>query len=380
MVSEIARIQFLDYDIVCSVLKDTAVNNENQVTIDFEHKDGALLNEHCRFYDKRIGQSVTLSGRQIVKHMMSNINECVTGEYRHDGASIVYGDTDSCYFTAWPMVKDEVQDGTMKWNKEIAIELYDNIAEQANQSFPAFMERAFHCPRKNGEIIKAGRELVADRTLFITKKRYAVNIYDKEGKRLDKNGSTGEIKAMGLDLKRADTPKYIQEFLLNVLTMVLAGTGREEVVETIKTFKTALSNQPSWSKGSPKSVNNLTMYGDKEANSKTGKANMPGHVRAALNWNFLRRMNGDNYSQKIVDGMKIVICKLKSNPMGFTSVAYPTDELRLPTWFCELPFDDMLMETTLVDDKIQNLLGVLDWDLIGDTNTNTTFGDLFSFS
>jgi hypothetical protein len=91
-------------------------------------------------------------------------------------------------------------------------------------------------------------------------------------------------------------------------------------------------------------------------------------------------LNGDNYSQKIVDGMKIVICKLKSNPMGFTSVAYPTDELRLPKWFCELPFDDMLMETTLVDDKIQNLLGVLDWDLIGDTNTNTTFGDLFSFS
>ena len=27
---------------------------------------GALLNEHCRFYDKRIGQSVTLCGRQIV--------------------------------------------------------------------------------------------------------------------------------------------------------------------------------------------------------------------------------------------------------------------------------------------------------------------------
>lgn len=93
MVSEIARIQFLDYDIVCSVLKDTAVNNGNQVTIDFEHKDGALLNEHCRFYDKRIGQSVTLSGRQIVKHMMSNINECITGEYRHDGDSIVYGDS-----------------------------------------------------------------------------------------------------------------------------------------------------------------------------------------------------------------------------------------------------------------------------------------------
>jgi DNA polymerase elongation subunit (family B) len=51
------------------------------------------LNEHCRFYDKRIGQSVTLSGRQIVKHMMSTINETIAGEYAHDGNAIVYGDS-----------------------------------------------------------------------------------------------------------------------------------------------------------------------------------------------------------------------------------------------------------------------------------------------
>ena len=42
---------------------------------------GALLNEHCRFYDKRLGQSVTLTGRQIVKHMSAYINEVVTGKY-----------------------------------------------------------------------------------------------------------------------------------------------------------------------------------------------------------------------------------------------------------------------------------------------------------
>ncbi len=54
---------------------------------------GALLNEHCRFYDKRIGQSVTLTGRQITKHMMSKINEVITEEYCHDGTAIVYGDS-----------------------------------------------------------------------------------------------------------------------------------------------------------------------------------------------------------------------------------------------------------------------------------------------
>ena len=340
---------------------------------------GALLNEHCRFYDKRIGQSVTLSGRQIVKHMMSYTNEIITGNYDHNGESIVYGDTDSCYFSAYSTVKDEVLKGNVEWNKDSVVVLYDNIADQVNESFPSFMETAFHCPRNKGSIIKAGRELVADRGIFITKKRYALNIYDKEGKRQDVNGKMGKIKAMGLDLKRADTPKYVQEFLMNVLEMALAGKSREEIIETIKTFKIELSNKDSWTKGSPKSVNKLTHYGDLEKNSKTGRANMPGHVRAALNWNYLRKANGDNYSMKIVDGMKVVICKLKQNPLNFTSIAYPTDELRLPEWFCQLPFDDSEMERTLVDEKIENLLGVLEWDLRSNTDTNSTFDDLFSF-
>jgi DNA polymerase elongation subunit (family B) len=340
---------------------------------------GALLNEHCRFYDKRIGQSVTLSGRQITKHMMSQINEIITEKYEHDGDSIVYGDTDSCYFSAYPILKEQIDNGELTWDKDSCIALYDQIAEITNDSFPAFMEKAFHCPRKNGEVIKAGRELIGDRTLFITKKRYAINIYDLEGKRQDLDGKTGKIKAMGLDLKRADTPKYVQAFLMEVLTMVLGGTPRDEVIAKIREFKSWLGDQDSWTKGSPRSVNKLTYYGELEKRSKTGKANMPGHVRAALNYNYLRKMNGDNYSQRITDGMKVIVCKLKDNALGFTSVAYPTDELRLPQWFCDLPFDDLEMERTLVDEKIDNLLGVLNWDIRSNTNVNSTFDDLFSF-
>jgi DNA polymerase elongation subunit (family B) len=338
---------------------------------------GALLNEHCRFYDKRIGQSVTLSGRQIVRHMMSTINESVTGDYNYEGPAIVYGDTDSCYFTAYPILKPQIESGELTWDKETCIGLYDGIADQANESFPAFMERAFHAPRKNGEIIKAGRELIGDRSIFITKKRYAINIFDKEGKRKDKDGALGDIKAMGLDLKRADTPKYVQEFLMDVLEMVLQrGKNRDDVIERVKEFKRVMVAQDSWTKGSPKSVNNLTKH--TQIFDKTGKCGV-GHARAAINWNYLRRMNGDNYSQQIVDGMKIIVCKLKSNPLGFNSIAYPVDELRLPTWFKELPFDDGAMESTLVDEKIDNLLGVLNWDIKSNIDVKSTFDDLFSF-
>ena len=338
---------------------------------------GALLNEHCRFYDKRIGQSVTLSGRQIVRHMMSQINETVEGKYTHEGNAIVYGDTDSCYFSAYTTLKPQIDSGELEWNKDVCIGLYDSIADEANNSFPAFMEKAFHTPRKNGEIIKAGRELIGDRSIFITKKRYAINIFDKEGKRKDKDGALGDIKAMGLDLKRADTPKYVQQFLMDVLEMVLQrGKDREDVIERIREFKRVMGSQESWTKGSPKSVNNLTKH--TQAFEKTGTCKV-GHARAAINWNYLRRVHGDNYSMQIIDGMKIVVCKLKPNALGFNSVAYPVDELRLPEWFKELPFDDAEMEKTLVDEKIDNLLGVLDWDIKTNIDVKSTFTDLFSF-
>ena len=96
--------------------------------------------------------------------------------------------------------------------------------------------------------------------------------------------------------------------------------------------------QDSWTKGSPKGVNKLTHYTQLEKKSKTGRHNMPGHVRAAMNWNTLKRVHGDNYSMEIMDGFKVVVCKLKPNAMGYTSIAYPTDQLRLPEWFRELAF------------------------------------------
>ena len=338
---------------------------------------GAILNPGCRFFDKRIGQSTTLTGRSIAKHMDAYINECITGEYDHVGEAVIYGDTDSCYFSAWPVLKKEVEEGRMAWSKEVCIQLYDSIADQVNDSFPGFMERAFHCPRDMGSLIRAGRETVADRGLFITKKRYAVNAIDIENVRLDVNGRIGKTKATGLDLKRSDTPRVIQDFLLEILNKVLAGTDRESIIEHIRKFKYEFADRPGWEKGSPKRVNNLTNYAAEEA--RLGKANMPGHVRAALNWNNLRRMNADNYSMQIVDGMKTIVCKLRPNALGWTSIGYPTDESRLPTWFTELPFDNDAMQATVVDKKIDNLLGVLDWELASATNTENTFTSLFSF-
>jgi DNA polymerase elongation subunit (family B) len=337
---------------------------------------GAILNAGCRFFDNRIGQSTTLTGRRIARHMAAKVNEVITGEYNYTGKSVIYGDTDSVYFSAYTTLKNDINKGLVPWNKDVVIQLYDSISEEVNGTFPQFMLDDFHCPKTRGDVIKAGREFVAVKGLFITKKRYAILYFDKEGKRVDVEGKPGKIKAMGLDLKRSDTPEFMQKFLEEVLTKVLNGSQEEEILERIGEFRSEFKQRPGWEKGSPKRANNITDYQAKEA--KAGRTNMPGHVRASINWNTLKRMNGDKYSMGIVDGMKVIVCKMKDNPLGYTSVAYPVDEMRLPKWFQELPFDHSEMETSIINNKLDNLIGVLEWDLES-TTQNNTFGSLFSF-
>jgi DNA polymerase elongation subunit (family B) len=337
---------------------------------------GAILNPGCRFFDKRIGQSTTLTGRTIVKHMSAEVNKVITGVYDHTGEAMIYGDTDSCYFSAWPTLKHEINAGKIPWTKENVITLYDQVSEAANVTFPDMMQKSFHCPKSRSDVIAAGREIVAQSGLFITKKRYAALVIDTEGFRSDVDGKAGKVKAMGLDLRRSDTPVFMQEFLSELLLMVLTDKPQSDVLERITTFRIEFNERPGWEKGSPKRANKIGHY--RRLEEKAGKANMPGHVRASINWNTLKRMNGDKYSQEIVDGMKVIVCKLKQNPLGYTSVAYPTDELRMPEWFKELPFDDSAMAETIIDNKLDNLIGVLNYPL-EDTKRHNTFSSLFDF-
>ena len=352
---------------------------------------GALLNEALRFYDERLGQSTTLTGRSIVRHMNATINEIITGKYDHQGDAIVYADTDSCYFSAYTVLKDDPTYAKFDWSRENIIELYDLIADQANDTFPAFMAKTFNTSLERGSIIRAGRELVASRGLFIKKKKYAVLMYDKEGARLDVDGEPGKLKPMGLDLKRSDTPKVMQQFLEQLLMNLLTGVPQEQMFDDIREFRKTFKTRPGWEKGTPTKVANLAAFAAKinQANKKglsldtvqhdeKLRITLPWHVRPSLNWNELCELHGDRYAMRITDSSRIIVCKLRRTPLGMTSVAYPVDEPHLPQWFRDLPFDDEAMEETIIDNKIKNLVGVLEWDL---TDTKIRSGDsLFSWT
>ena len=292
--------------------------------------------------------------------------------------------TDSVYFSAFECMSAMPEFADYEWTRENVVELYDGISEIVNGSFPDYMIAAFNCNRSQGEIIKAGREVCGVRGLFITKKRYAVLVYDSEGKRTDTDGKPGKIKAMGLDLKRSDTPKPVQDFLNEVLTRVLTTHTQQDIMSYVTEFRKEFRNWDPWTMGSPKRVNRLTDYRairtsqrSTDLSKSIQKKTIPGHVNASLNWNMLRDINNDRHSLEIQDGAKVIVCKLKDNALGMTSVAYPVDEMQLPKWFKELPFDREAMEQALIDKKIKNLLSVLGW-VLSDRN-DTTFNQMFTF-
>src|SRR5271154_75439 len=68
---------------------------------------GALTNRFFRFFDSRMGESTTGTGRMILKHQCAHANQVLLNEYDDKGDAIVYGDTDSTYFHTFADKKEE---------------------------------------------------------------------------------------------------------------------------------------------------------------------------------------------------------------------------------------------------------------------------------
>ena len=272
----------------------------------------------------------------------------------------------SVYFSATSVMPDDEE-----LTLDNATKLYDHISNEVSKTFPAFLKKTFNVSINSGEVIKAGREVIGSAGIFITKKRYAIKCLDIDGKKIE----GGKLKIMGLDIKRVDTPKYMQDFLAEILEKTLDGYEEDKIIDRIQEFRDEFKKMLAWKKGMTKSVNRLTHY--RELLEAGNTRRVPGHVTASLNYNKLRSMNTDSHSLSITDGSKIMVCRLKTNPLNFKTIAYPIDDPYLPEWFLELPFDEDEMEKAVLDKKLKNLLGVLNWD-IGKSNQSYAKKKYFS--
>lgn len=323
---------------------------------------GALLNSNSVFYDFRLGSSTTLSGRKVVQHLTAKANELMIGEYAVHGHCQTYNDTDSVYCS---IGNDEFRQKhpDFKFDKDFIKEYADKIGDDINESFPDYMKRTFHCTDEGASLQKAGREVVATKGLFVSKKRYALMVYDKDGFRTDTHGKPGKLKIMGLQIRRSDTPELVKSLLENMMKSLLVEGSKEKLVDILRDFKNnSWDKLKPWEKGTPRAVNKLTYYTGELR--KDLKSRIPGHVRASINWNRMLDMMNDKRSPKILDGEKVIVCKMKlNNPFSITSIALPKDINTIPKWFKQLPFDEQSMKDSVVDETIDSIYGILNWGL-----------------
>ena len=300
---------------------------------------GALNNRFFRYYDLRMGESTTGTGRMILKHMCSMAGKLLDGEYNLKADSVIYGDTDSVYFK------------THANNKEEAVLIADTVAAKTNQSFDDFMRETFLCTEGFDNIIRAGREVVADRGIFVDKKRYILHLVDNEGEAVDK------LKVMGLDTKKTTLPAEISKELNHFVERILKGEEWEVVAADIVDYKEQLqTTKDIMSIGLPKGVKKVEFYTD-QYNIYGDGVRLPGHVAASIFYNKCINEYNDKDSLPIVSGMKIKVFYLTQKVGRFKSIAIPTDAQKIPEWFTDhFAVDREAHIERLVDNPLNNII------------------------
>ena len=321
---------------------------------------GALNNKHFRFYDLRMGESTTGTGRMILLHQCSKVTEILDGKYAptdrseteiskrtgelvthvgySDKWSVVYGDTDSTYFATGAKDSDE------------AIVIADRVGELCNESFPEFMRTNFLCGEGYDQIIKTGREIVSDRGIFVKKKRYILHIIDNEGEKVDK------IKVMGLDTKKTTLSKAVSDKLNGFVERLLKGEDWDPIATDIVEYKEFINTTKDIQYiGLPKGVKGVESYTARlEANTTT---RVPGHVRAAIHYNLALEKYHDTESPHISSGMKIRVYYITQHIGKFKSIAIPVDIETVPSWFEEhYEVDRKMHVERLVDKPLGNII------------------------
>ena len=349
-----------------SLLKDISKYNNIQMArkIQLNSLFGAYGSEYFRYYDDRAAEGITITGQYIIREIGNSLNAylnkiCETTDYDYS----FYSDTDSCYITLDPLVKkyykdlpnDKIVDVLVKICNEKIQEALDKTCNEIADYTNAFQQKIFF-----------KREAIADRGIWVSKKRYALNVYDNEGVRY----KTPKLKVMGLEIVKSSTPAPVRETLREAVKICLNGNEnilQKYIKETRINFMKLTPEQIAF----PRGVNNLQKY---TSNADIYQKATPMHVRGALLYNDqLKKHNLDKRYELIQEGDKIKFIYLKEpNTIRENTIAFKS---KLPEEFNIHKYIDydLMFEKAFLE-PMDNIIKALGWH----TEKQSTLEDLFT--
>ena len=326
---------------------------------------GALGSQYFRFYDLRMALGVTTAGQLSIRWIENKINEYMNKLLSTDEIDyVIASDTDSIYLKLGPLV-DKVYSKKTDVNHLIAF--MDRVCEDKIQPYidKSYQELATYV-HAYAQKMQMKREGLANKGIWIAKKRYILNIYNNEGVQY----AEPKMKVMGLEMVKSSTPAAIRVKMKDSIKLIINGT-EEDIHKFIADFREEFRRLPPEEISTPRGMNGLKTYTDAISMYKKGT---PIHVKGAILYNHhLKELGLTKKYELIKEGEKIKYTYLKMpNPFKETVISYPS---RLPKEFeldkyvdYDLQFDKTFL------DPIRGILDCIGWK----TEKGNSLEDFFS--
>lgn len=258
---------------------------------------GALANEYYRWFDTRLAESITMSGQLSIQWVQNAINKKIAEITGIDRDYVIAIDTDSNYIAANAIV-DALFPGLSDIETCRALDKFcEEVMQQViNDSFEE-LRKLTNCKMQK---LTMKRECIANKGIWTAKKRYILNVLNKEGVEFE----TPELKMQGIEAVKSSTPRAAKDAIKEALKIIMNGTEQELQVY-ISAQRSRFRELPFEEIGFPRSVKHLEKYSSRSTLYTKG---CPIHVRGALVYNNLIKSienNDGDTLQPIVNGDKI---------------------------------------------------------------------------
>jgi DNA polymerase elongation subunit (family B) len=344
---ELQKVDPNDKQETYRIQRDISISENRQMAIKILLNSlyGALGNRYFRFFDQRIAEAVTLSGQLIIRWGEQSINEYLNKVLQSSTDYVLAIDTDSLYVGLGPLVDKFTPSNPVDFLDQIS---KDKLEKVFTDSYENIFQRYGGIENK----MVMGREVIADRGIYLAKKRYILNVVDNEGVRY----RTPKLKTVGVEANKSSTPESCRDALKAIFKVIIS-EDEKTVQKAIEQFKEHFFSLAPHEIAFPRGANNITGYADNQFIYRKGT---PIHVRGALLYNMLRKDKSLNQYPNLRNGDKLKFIYLRvPNPIKENVIAFPD---YLPREFgIEKYIDKELQFQKTFIDAINPILNAIGW-------------------